>query len=291
MIIKKRYYPYPVLTPYSDDYIKSEFKIESIEQGQEVNDYIFRINLYLNNKTILDLIGSNRAEYVIHVECPRTSFRKVYSSNSNEIKIKIREYEIDGRVEIICFVIAKQNILNYRNNLFHRDYGDLDFNIERGQFIAISNPANLDIIKDTDDLKKLSSIIRVSSISELDEEIRYDLDGERIYIRLSEDYYRLYTYASNSPENVRVLHSMIIYPALIYVFHELKESAEYDFENYVERKWFQSLRLQLKNQGIELNRELFERDGFEPYQLAQKILDNPVNSALKTIYEADQGVE
>lgn len=292
MIIKRRYYPYPVLNPYSDDYVKSEFKIEKICHSQELNNYIFNIELFLNNKGILDLIEKNKAEYVVHVECPKTSFRNVYLSDSNKIKIKTKEYEIDGRVEINCFVIAKQNIKKYKNVFFHNDYGNLTFNVERGQFISISNSANVDIVKDTDDLRKLSSIIRISAISELDKEVRYDLYGERIYIRLSEEYYRSYIYASNSLINMRILHSMIIYPALIYVFQELKEDSGSNFDTYAEKKWFQSLRLQLKNKGIELNRELFEKDGFEPYQLAQKILDNPVSDALKAMSDMiDQEVE
>ncbi len=291
MIIKKRHYPYPVLTPYSDDYTGSEFKIEKIDQSQQIGEYIFTIQLFLNNKEILDLIEEKTAKYVVHIECSRTSFRRTYSSSNNEIIINIKEYEIDGKVEINCFIIASNPIIKYKNDLFHNDYEDLSFNIDTGQFIAISNPANIYITKDTDDLRKLSSIIMVSAVSELDEEVRYDLDGERIYIRLSEEYYKLYTYLTNSPANIRPLHSMIIYPALIYVFQELKEDADNDFDTYAEKKWFQSLRLKLKNKGTELNRELFERDGFQPYQIAQKILDNPVSNALKAIYDTDQEVE
>lgn len=286
MKIKERYHPYPVLAPYTEDYINSEFNINAINNEISGKEYIFDVKLHLKNDGLEDLIAEGKAEYIIHVECSKTSFRKVFFSDSANIGINIETSQIDGNVEFAPFIIAKTDIENYTNNSFDSIFEGFGFNIKCGQYLAVSNIAIVTIINDTDALKQLSSIIRIAKVADLDKEIKINLEGDRIQIMLSNDTYGMYTYASRNHSRLRMLHSMIVFPSLIHVLYELKEDSLNNFEQYSDRRWFQALEIKLKELGMTLDTDLFNKNS--PYQLAQILLDFPISDALNNIYEHDQ---
>ncbi len=73
MDIRRRLYPYPVLSNYTDDYINSTFCVEVLaEKGiREIN---FNISLKLVNDEIKQMINDGIMEYVVHIECPQTCY-------------------------------------------------------------------------------------------------------------------------------------------------------------------------------------------------------------------------
>lgn len=286
MQIKERYHSYPVLAPYTVDYPNSEFGIKSLKGEEQGENYIFEIELNLKDTGLVHLIEDGMAEYVVHIECSKTSFRKIYKSNLPKTEIVIATSDLDGKVECSAFIIAKQDITGYRNDTFDSIFDGFSFNIFKGQYLAISSQALFSVIKDRDDLKQLSSIIRIAQVADLENETKVKLEGDRIQILLPSETYKMYTYASRDHKRLKTLHSMIVLPALIYVLYELKESAESNFEQYSDRRWFQALEIRMKDLGFDLDKDLFESK--PPYELAQTLLEYPVKEALNKIYEVDQ---
>lgn len=286
MHLKERNHSYPVLAPYTDDYIDSEFSIKSLDYKFVGRYYIFHIELKMNSVGLKRLIKNDSAEYVIHVECSKTSFRKIFKSDSSKLDIKIDSSDVDGRVEFLPLILAKEDVSNYKDSSFNPIFSGFSFNINKGQYLAISQRAIISIIKNRDELKKLSSIIRIAKVADLEKETRVNLEGDRIQIMLCSDTYEMYTYASRNHNRLRMLHSMIIFPALIYVLYELKEDSINGFESYLDRRWFQALEVRLNELEMKLDRDLFNSKS--PYELAQILLDYPVKDALDNIYEADQ---
>ena len=76
MEIRYKLYPYPVLAYYSDDYKGGGFDttIDLQKDG-----YNIRIDFMasLTNEGLKKLIQDGRAQYVYHLECAQTGFRKV----------------------------------------------------------------------------------------------------------------------------------------------------------------------------------------------------------------------
>jgi hypothetical protein len=80
---------------------------------------------------------------------------------------------------------------------------------------------------------------------------------------------------------------MIILPALVYVFEELKQ--EGGIETNQDREWFISLDRAYKKRGISLINEINDEDK-PSIQLAQEAMELPLNSAfsnLAALYEND----
>jgi len=77
---------------------------------------------------------------------------------------------------------------------------------------------------------------------------------------------------------------MLIMPALIYVFETLKCAGIEEYETY---RWFKGIERILKKSDIDLNADTLENN--PSYELAQKLLDLPIDRALKSLLNV--GVE
>ena len=76
MEIRNRLFPYPVLCMENDDYIGSTFDVQ-FSQTEELKDIVLQFEVELDNDELLDLIRQGKADYLVHIECSNTSFRKV----------------------------------------------------------------------------------------------------------------------------------------------------------------------------------------------------------------------
>lgn len=85
-----------------------------------------------------------------------------------------------------------------------------------------------------------------------------------------------------------VLHSMIIMPALIYLFTELKRIPDdHDrMEELNEKRWFKSIDGVLRKMDLGLEKYYLEHNS--PYKLVQMILDYPINRALNALSMKDE---
>lgn len=282
MDIRYRLYPYPVLSAGNDDYVDSSFSFD-LNVNKGIRSIIIQAIAKLNNKEIQDLIDNNKLEYVLHIECPYTCYREVVKSTDKIIEKEIPEKMLDGKVAVCLFIVAKKNLYQYKNSLFNSDYKDIAFDIERGGILAIGGQVNIDITKDSEELAKVPSIFTICrNAADTDENMKINIDGDKIAITLSNNSFKNYTMLSSTPIYVHVLHSMILFPALIYVFEILYRE---DLEDFEYRRWYKAIKKTLEKYNLNLNKELLEQ--VSSYELAQKLLDLPVTRALDAITSLD----
>src|SRR5437899_1472871 len=112
MRTRRRSLPHPVLTSLSDDVSPNAF-LFNCGQGDITCDMSrWRIlgRIEHDNDTISEHVDRHRAVYGIHVECPRTFFRKWYPQANAEISVEIPANAIAGRVELSAFCVAVSDI-------------------------------------------------------------------------------------------------------------------------------------------------------------------------------------
>ena len=85
---------------------------------------------------------------------------------------------------------------------------------------------------------------------------------------------------SQTAELQSIFHTMIILPALVYVFEELKiDGGE---ETYHNKEWFLALEKSYKKRGINFMEEVLDTEKTS-YQLAQEAMELPISKALNQI--------
>lgn len=282
MVIKHKLYPYPVLRSDSDDYVNSTFTF-NVTVSKELRELEFLFHLELNNDELLTMIKQGQAEFLIHIECSQTSYRKIIKSADTNCSTRILEKHLNGKVMICAFIVATQDVSTYRNSDFNSDYADITFSLDKGSIIAIAGQYDLNVVKDAEELAKVPSIFTICRYAaDSEESMKIDLDGNKITIALSAQSFQDYKLLTNMPGLLPVFHAVVIVPALIYVFETMRNDG---IGEYQDRRWFMAMKKTLAKHEIPLNEKTLE--DIPSYELAQKLLDLPIDRALNAITSFD----
>lgn len=282
MHIKAKLYPYPVLADFNNDYINSVFNIYTSIQCYP-NELCIKFTTELNNEGLEELINNGQAYFAGHIECPLTGFRKLVTIPKEGIEYKIPADNIEGAISICPFIIAKTYIDNYTNKSFNSDYNGIGFEIEKGNILAIGKEVQTRVEKENDNLANVPSIFAVTELKdEQQQDIVIDNSSQKINIQLPSKTFMEFKIATNNPSSMAVIHSMIIIPALMKCFDDMKAKPE-ELYIYEDRRWFRALKKALKKINIELNEE--NLPSLNTFDIAQKLMDNTTNRAILSINE------
>lgn len=278
MQIRNKYYPYPVIVEGGDYYVDSEFSsmVEQYMNGYNIK-LIFKTTL--KNEKLEKMLQSGDVEIVHHLECPQTCFRQIVETNEYEQAYLLKDSEVNGIVQINTFLIAAKDLDKYSNSNFSNDYKGFKFNIEKGCVLAIGNQYNVHINKIKDDLANTSSIFSiVPSTDPLENMIKVELASQKLVISLPEKNYHQYYNIQGYIDMQPVMHSMIIIPALVYVFSELRRAGNqlYEYEDY---RWFRSLTRACEAINVTIDEENLKN--IEILTVAQQLLDGPISKAIE----------
>ncbi|WP_027127959.1 hypothetical protein [Fusobacterium perfoetens] len=283
MEIRYKLFPHPVLWEKTDDYINSEFS-SIVEIKREIRSIKLQVGFKLKNKELEKMLSEEKIEYVIHIECPRTSYRKIIATSDKLVVETIKDENILGKIQISTFIVAKQELINYSNLNFNQDYFGIKFNLQKGTILAIGNQYRLEVEKEKEELGTIPSIFTICK-RETEEEIGMGIEynSEKIKISLNKSDYENYNQlVLNTSKNRDSINIGIIFPALIYVLEHLKlEFEEIENNDY---RWFRALKHIFKNYNYELTKETLEEDSIV---LAQKLLSYPLGRALSALRQED----
>ncbi len=287
MLIRHKYYPYPVVAEGNDSYVDTTFTsdVDVIKEGYNIK---FSLKADINNDMLNELISEGKAAFVHHIECPQTCYRKAIETDETEKIFIEHESKLNGTVQICSMIIAISDINGYKNQSFSSDYKGFGFNIEKGCLMGIGKQINIDINKEKENLENTSSIFSIIPILDPEETMIHveTRDSKKITIHIPQKTYNRYRNLSRNLEIQPVMHSMIIIPALIQVFNELKSSGS-ELYMYEEYKWFKALKKACKKHEITLDENGIK--SIEPYRVAQLLMDTPTIKALKFLSECNGG--
>ncbi|MCR5523955.1 MAG: hypothetical protein K6F64_10070 [Clostridia bacterium] len=278
MKIRPRYFPYPVIATNNDSYLNTTFENDVLFEQSGYN-IIFTLQASTNNTEINKLLEEGKVSFVHHIECAQTCFRKAIVTGDGSVEELIPQSKLNGIVQINSFIVARVDLTRYKNSDFSQDYKGFSFSIKKGCLLAIGKSIEIEISKQKDDLENTSSIFSVLPLIDPNETfIKVDTsNSKKILIYLPYKSYNIYRNSSSNLELQSVMHSMIIIPALMQAFEELKASRN-DLYLYSDCRWFNSLKKACKQLKISLDET--ELENLDPYKAAQMLLDSPTVRAL-----------
>lgn len=289
MNITKRLYTYPVLSEERKDYVDSIFDVEVQYKMNSVNNLFLNFEIEMNNCELRNMLLTGEAEYVVHIECANTSFRTTIHAITNQISKDIPIGRINGRLEIIVLIVAKKDIYNFVNSKWEDDYQGLSFELSKGSILAYKNIPSFNVIKNYEELNNTGSIFKIyKRLTNEPKPMEVDLSMSQIGIGLGIEEYNIYSRFCCKEEFQPILNSMIIFPALVYVFEELKQ--ENGIDNYEDRNWYISLSKAYEKRGVNLEDELLNSDKTS-IQLSQEAMELPLNVALSKFVDLFESSE
>ncbi len=277
MQLRNKFFPYPVIMEGGEYYENSEFT-SSITQEMDGYNVKITITAELSDTLLLRKIDEGEVSYAHHVECPQTCFRKVIKTSDKTTEILLKDADVNGVVQICTFVIADKDINKYTNDSFASDYKGWKFNIEKGCILAIGNQYNIRINKVKDDIANTASIFSiVPNKDQTETNALVDWGQQKIVVSLPEQTYQQFFNVQNYIDVQPVMHSVIIVPALIYVFSELKTRDDLEEMEYY--RWFRSLRKACEGIGIPVDAEHIKT--IDIFKLSQQLLNSPMIRAIE----------
>ncbi|SOC41452.1 hypothetical protein [Ureibacillus acetophenoni] len=275
-------FPYPVLSVENDDYIGSKFET-TVEAQKTFGQLYINLNCNLQDSKIASLINEGKAKYALHVECPQTSFRKIYQSEETKIVAAIPENLLRGKIDVHPFILANETIEGYTNPKLNDFYNGTSITYEKGNILALGEAVEVTLFEEDLESQNLPSIVTIRR-SESAKELVVYLNSPQIIIELPKAIYDQYAINAGSRLKETIL-SIVILPSLVEVFYTLKE----DSADYSEYKWYQVLEQIFKKNNIPLTQVI---DGTIPVlRAAQMVLQNPLEKAFNEIQKLNEGME
>lgn len=267
--------PYPILG------IEGAFN-DSVSVGSELDfetyqdNYVFKINLLLDDPTIVDLINKKKAAYACEVDCVKTYYRKTFKSSDASFSISIPKTSLVGSVQFFLSVVVIDYIENYNNKNFNQKfYEGYKFNLGEGYMLAYFGQRQFNADIKYDELKALGSIMDVK-VDANSKYTYFDFGGDKITIFLPQSEFDNFL-KSNNHTLSDITHASIVQCALISALSSYKENCD--------TLWAQTLKIRVQSEKkLEKFKELGELTGKEIMELVSVILDNPNRRMFNRLY-------
>ena len=247
MEIRNRLFPYPVLCNETDDYQNNAFETE-VKVEERLHDIHIKAKFKLDNLAILDLIRMGMAEYVLHLECSMTYFRKVIKTDINEISYSIPKERVNGEIAVLSMVVAKRRIVSFTSEDLNEDYDGESISFDKASILAYQNLPKIQVFKNYEELAGNESLFAVVKVGLPDDEevhpLSFDLNDDRIKIMVDAKTYACYIHYQQKGS---VAMSLLVLPAVIYMLDELRGSPE----SFSSKMWFVKMKQYYKSQGLD----------------------------------------
>lgn len=263
-------FPHPVLG--LGDSISGNIDLGSPEINSLQDVYEVKINLNHNNDDLQKMLDNSKAEYLYEVTCTNTLYRKLFLSTKNKIEFEIPKKDVKGRVEFICLLVAKENVVEYTNVEAHKDYTGYSFDLDKGDVLAYFGEFSFNADIKYEKLKAVSSFMEIVESEDLTY-TNIDLKKSKIEIQLPSETFNIYRSDAISQEEkfAPVFHSSIVLNALL--------TALYNFEEHKDYLWATVIDYRLKNDNQFKNINLDEKENIP--EIAQRLLGNPFKRLLE----------
>lgn len=272
MNISKRVFTYPVLSEEKNDYKTSKFDIDFSYNTIGAQYLCVDVNVVLDNDSIINSIQKGEAQIFLHVECTTSGFRKMYELSVSKNNLKLEISKLNGAVAFVGLVLTTKDILDFYSDDFQDDYYGMKFNLPKASIVAYKNIEVLTITKKMEEFKNVDSIFSILKIT-TDEDVPMEIgmNSPKITLHLGQVQHAFYSNNYPNQHYQEIFNTLLIFPALVYVFQELKIEGE--MENYENREWFIALERNYQERGMDFREEVMEKDAFK---LAQEIMQLPI---------------
>lgn len=277
-------YPWPALTPESNDFPEGRFNIGVSGAGGMGSDFTFTLESELNCPGIEEQIEVGNARCMLRIDSPGTAYRRLIPANqSGNTDFVVPTQSVTSIIRFTAIVIASAEVRGYRPEGINETYfGSSRFTIGVGSILAVSNTEVIYLDSELD--KRSSSIAYISLDKEQHDPIRAYFEQDRINISLNEGTFEKYKILRNDPSTRRYIVGLITYPIIIDALYNVRDSQE-QYEQYT---WYQVLSQRLEGMGGIAS--LDSEPALAP--LANKILDDVISrslSGLDSLIETDEG--
>ncbi|MCC2963462.1 hypothetical protein LK540_23775 [Massilia sp. IC2-278] len=260
---RSKTFPYPVLRPYSDDYVDVEFQAlaEFLIDGSDIKVHCS----YLTSSIELQQqIALGTAKYVSIISCRETYLREIVATSETAVEVSIDADSLKGAVAVDAYIVATKTIKNYGSPDINKEFGKKRFDFLPGEILAQDETQCVYI--DRDLFKPISSVFELVKNDALTGgEWRVSLEQDQVRIEVSSAMKESIDNSRSSNLCKSVLINSIYFSSVVHAVQRLKDGGEYE-----DLKWAKVMIRQIHNAHIDIN-------ATDAYVIAQKLMKHPLS--------------
>jgi hypothetical protein len=261
---RNKAFPYPVLRPYSDDYVNVDFQTAVNFQITEEHVCV-AVDYTISSKAILGEIQKRRAVYVSVVSCRDTYFREVLPSSKSNLAHQFDAGQLRGEVRIDPYVVIMKAVPKYSASEINPEFQKKTFTFSPGDILAQDESQVFYIERDL--FKPITSVFDLVKNDALSGgEWLIGLEENHVQIEVSPETKETIDGARNNKNHKVTLLNSLYFAAVVHAVQKLKESGD----AYENNRWADVMLKQINNNGLDLQKE-------EAYVLAQRLMKNPLS--------------
>ena len=261
---KQKAFPYPVLRPYSDDYLDVEFQsiVEFIVNEDKVQA---SLSYALSSEEIVEQIEHENALYVSIISCRDTYQRTIVKSNQSTTQVDFDINSLRGEIRVDPYVVACKDITNFMSPDINNEFGPGPFEFTAGEVLAQDESQVFYIDKDL--FKPVTSVFEMVMKENLSNgEWSIGFEQNHIQIGVSQNMKGKIDNARNSTKKKAILLNSIYFSSVMQAIQKLREAPE----NFEEYKWAEVFQKKAHNDGLDLN-------SHDAYISAQRLMKHPLS--------------
>lgn len=245
-IKQDRLYPYPVYSQYSDDYKDNRFTCDvDLEYDSETASV--KLEIVISDDKLYELVEDNNIGIYCHIECSSTKYRELFEIIPKERNIShqidIPLYQLNDTVEVLCVLVAKENIEGFADENLNDLYIGESITFPMYATIGYTDTTELTLTKRIDTNGDVPSIFAMCC-DETGTALSYSFDGDQIVVYLPKEEYLIYE--SYKGLGVRLKQMMLNIPVLVDVLNYVKAN-----ENEISDKaWYPILEAAYQKKGF-----------------------------------------
>lgn len=273
--------PYPVLAPWTDDYLDRSFGLElphSVLSSDGDINITLRYNL--DSQFLLNLINEGRAEYTTLIVCGRTMSRKAISGQHAETVEILDANNYADTIEFTPYITAKTAMEEFSSDEHNPEFRTLqpaEYSVPNSGVLAVGNRITIDL----DPIANVDSIFDLVPSSSLDRgRFEVDVEDDRIKIEVNRDdraELDRWLDQGRSSTGSAALHPGLYLHALTLALSRLEENQE--------RRWTAVLRNRLEALGLQTDQEEISQRLLE---YGQRLLQHPLGFMLEALKSEEE---
>lgn len=132
---QNKVFPYPVLRPFSDDYLESEFQV-AVDRWTDGTNVEVSFTFRVSCEELLEEVRRGNAGFVATVACRETYHREVVTSQDSEFSISFRDGQLRGEIRVDGYIAALKKINDFRSTDINPEFGNNSFQFTPGDVLA-----------------------------------------------------------------------------------------------------------------------------------------------------------
>ena len=279
--------PYPLLAPWTNDYVNAEFTASVpnavLKNGKHIN---LTVKFNLTSNLLKQLISGGQANYRALITCSKTFSRELIEPDQDdEAVILLESGDYDHEVELTPYVVAMQDIEGFiatehaTEFSLHKSKG---FDIPVAAILAVGDSSRIT-------LEEGGSVESVMDLApnELVEDGTFDVDLEdnRITIYVSmKDKKKIEALRMQGITSVQMA---ALFPSIY--LHAVVEALQHLSEpDHAEKQWTHSIRRALERANIQVDDDELKSNALK---YAQALMKQPVGRFLTAFADPDSEKE